>query len=34
MPYQLELQLAVTGEHRVLVGGQNPAPKGKLVPAI
>jgi hypothetical protein len=31
MLYQLEVQLGVAGEHRVLVGGQNPTPKSKLV---
>jgi hypothetical protein len=34
MLYQLEEQLDVVGEQRVLVGGRNPAPKSKLVPAF
>jgi hypothetical protein len=34
MLYQLEVQLGVTGEHRVLVGGWIPAPKSKLVSAF
>jgi hypothetical protein len=32
--YQLEVQQDVAGEHRVLIRGQNPAPKSKLVPAF
>jgi hypothetical protein len=34
MVYQLEVQLDVAGEHRVLVGHRNPAPKSKLVPVF
>jgi hypothetical protein len=34
MLYQLEVQLDVAGEHRELAEGRNPAPKGKLVPAV
>jgi hypothetical protein len=34
MLYQLEVQLDVAGDHRVLAKGRNPAPKGKLVPAF
>jgi hypothetical protein len=34
MLYQLEVQLDVTGEHRVLIGGRNPALKSKLVPTF
>jgi hypothetical protein len=34
MLYQLELQLGVAGEHRVLVRGKHPAPKSKLVSAF
>jgi hypothetical protein len=34
MLYQLDVQLDVAGEHRVLVGGRNPAPKSKLIPAF
>jgi hypothetical protein len=34
MLYQLEVQLDVAGEHRVLVRGRNSAPKSKLVPAF
>jgi hypothetical protein len=34
MLYQLEVQLDVVGEHRVLVGGRDPTPKSKLVPAF
>jgi hypothetical protein len=32
--YQLEVQLDVVGEHRVLIRGWNPALKSKLVPAF
>jgi hypothetical protein len=32
--YQIEVQLDVAGEHRVLVGGRDPAPKSKLVSAF
>jgi hypothetical protein len=32
--YQLKVQLGVVGEHRVLVGSQNPMPKSKLVSAF
>jgi hypothetical protein len=31
MLYQLEVQQDVAGEHQVLAGGRNPAPKSKLV---
>jgi hypothetical protein len=34
MLYQLKVQLDVAGEHRVLIGGRNPALKSKLVPAF
>jgi hypothetical protein len=32
--YQLEVQLDVAGEHRVLIGGRNPVLKSKLIPAF
>jgi hypothetical protein len=32
--YQLEVQLGVAGEHRVLIGGLDPMPKSKLVSAF
>jgi hypothetical protein len=31
MLYQLEVQLGIAGEHRVLIGAQDPPPKSKLV---
>jgi hypothetical protein len=34
MLYQLEVQLGVAGEHRVLIEGWNPAPKSNLVLAF
>jgi hypothetical protein len=34
MLYQIEVQLDVASEHRVLIEGQNPALKSKLVPAF
>jgi hypothetical protein len=34
MLYQLEVQLGVAGEHRVLVEGRNPSVKSKLVSAF
>jgi hypothetical protein len=34
MLYQLKVQLGITGEHQVLVGGQNLTLKSKLVPAF
>jgi hypothetical protein len=34
MLYQLEVQLGVAGEHRVLVGGRNPTLKSKLISAF
>jgi hypothetical protein len=34
MLYQLEVQLGIIGEYRVLVSGWNPATKSKLIPAF
>jgi hypothetical protein len=34
MLYQLEVQQDIAGEHRVLTGAWNPAPKSKLVSAF